>query len=248
MIVTGLASRQDIDVMRRLAANPSAPISREVFRLMAQSGRSDESLGRALCQRNPDLRDLAPLFLWASHLQRASVLLEAKTSILAGIEHRGANDVERATMQEIERAATSGDWLLFTAILARSLGCPVTQARAFVEDPLGEPLVIALASLFASAEQVARILMCAGAPVTHSYDRIQALVQTFRQLSRPVCMRLMREMLGRPTRERDEPRRAQHVPYADQTAADYASRPARVEHRDVSRARKPGAMLAGRRA
>ena len=247
-VVTGLASRDDILIMRRLADNPAAPISREVFRLMAQAGRADESLGRTLCRRNPDMRDLGPLFLWASHLQRASVLLEAKTSILAGIDHRGPNDIEHATTQELEQAAIAGDWLLFGAILARGLGCPLEQARAILADPLGEPLVIALGSLFVSAEQVTRILMCSGAPVTHSYERIQSLIQTYRQLSRPVCVKLMRDIVGRPAKDADMPRRGQHVPYADQGAADLASRPARVEHRDASRARNASVSLHGRRA
>jgi uncharacterized protein (DUF2336 family) len=248
MMVTGLASRREPEVLRRLALNPAAPISRDVFRLMAPYARTDEKFGRALCQRNPDMRDLAPLFLWASHLQRAAVLLEAKTSILASIDARDPNLIERATAQEIERAATAGDWPLFGAILARCLGCSLGQARAILADRLGEPLVIALGSLFLTAEQVTRILMCPGAPVAHSFERIQSLIQLLRQLPRPVCVKLMREMVGRPARDVEKPQRGQHQPIADQTAAPLASRPARVEHRDPARARLPGLVLHGRRA
>ena len=246
MIVTGLASRAQVGVMIALARNPGAPISREVFRLMATHGRSNPDLGRALCQRNPDQRDLGPLFLWASHLQRASVLLDAKTSVLASLESREPNEVERATADEMEQAAISGDWILFSMILARGLKCSLPQAQIIMEDRQGEPLVLALGALFLTPEQVTRVLMCQGAPVTHPYERIQSLIALRRQLPRPVCARLMRDMLGRHAT--DDEQRGTHVTIADQGAADLAARPLRQEHQDVSHARRQGPLFLGRRA
>lgn len=240
LVVTALAARGERDVLRLLAANPTAPIGREVFRHMAGFGRADEALGRALCQRSTDNRDLAPLFLWASHLQRAAVLLEARTSILAGLPAKPPGAVQRATATEIETAATSGDWLLFTAILARSLSCTLPQARQILEDLQGEPLVIALGALFMTPEQIARVLMSAGAPLAHAYERIVKLTSLARQMPQAVCARLMREMLERE--DTDSPA-GRHATVADTGAAEQPSRAADTSRRLASEQKRGGLLF-----
>ncbi len=217
-----LLSRTEIEIARALAANPVAPIPDDLAAALIARGRGDEILGRELSQRYGDPALIAPLFLWASPMKRAAILLAARRAHLGSLTRALPDFNERLNSSEIERAALLGDRPLLAALLARALGCALPRARDIVDDVRGEPLALALAALRVPGEVAARIFMRLDPAIAHSHERVRALSDLVFDAPPLAARSIVDAMLGKPA----EKRRAVHAPVADMAAEPAPSRPA----------------------
>ena len=230
-----LAARSEIEVTRALANNFAAPLDHRAFRALAARAATDRELGAALCARAPSTADLAPLFLHATGVQRAAIILAARRAGLG--EHSGPEpgEIERATAAEIERAALARDPSLLAAIVARALGCDLAAARALTQDSHGEAVALTLRALHVAPDMAARIFMCLGPEIAHNVDRVRLLAGLVDDMPLAAATRIVRAIVNR-----EAPRQRQdRVPPQDNREASTPSRP-----RDTARpSRKPGGLL-----
>ncbi len=216
-----LAARPEIEIIRALAANSGAPLDPAGFRALAARAAGDRALAAALCARSASPRDIAPLFLYASHRQRIAILLDARRADLGQPAQAGPSQTEAATAAEIESAAMKGDLTLMAAIVARALGSTLSAAREFAEDTNGEAFALVLCALRTGVDAAARIFMCLDPAIAHNVERVRALVRITADTAPATALRLVQQMIGPGASSQ---RGAVYVPATDGRAAGAPSR------------------------
>lgn len=183
-LVDTLAARPEREILLALANNEHATIPRTIFRQLAQRGRDDSDLARALLTRG-DPAESMPLFLHANHDERANILAAALRQdlgrALASLRH-DAQPCDAETVKELEQAAFKADKLRFAKALDETLDLGLPAARRIVEDHGIEPLAITLAALSLEHESLARILLFLDPAIGHSvarFDQALKLAETF---------------------------------------------------------------------
>ncbi len=88
-----------------------------------------------------------------------------------------------AVGQELERAALARRRQDFTQHLAGALRVPRDLARRIADDPLGEPVVVAVKAFDISREVLYRILMFLNPTIGHSVERVHALAALFEEMT-----------------------------------------------------------------
>jgi hypothetical protein len=85
--------------------------------------------------------------------------------------------------ERLEAAALARKHEEFAQLLARALQIPRAQARHFLRDELGEPLLVAAKALGIAREVVYRILLFANPSVGHSVERVHALAALYDEIT-----------------------------------------------------------------
>ena len=92
----------------------------------------------------------------------------------------------------------------------RTLDLPRSLCERIVNDPLGEPMVVAAAAARIPIAVVQRILLLINPAVSHSVERVFDLTNLYYELDRRAADRLM--SLWREAARRDEARRRRRPP------------------------------------
>jgi len=151
-VISTLASRREAEILRPLAANRRAWLDPAALRALTQAGRDDLQLGRILFDRGESTLDPEPLFLAATHMERAAIMLEATKSAFVDPEPDGAPKAPGAAIAKaLERAALAGGLEAAADVLADALDCGRSRALAILADKSGEALALALVG-FGAAE------------------------------------------------------------------------------------------------
>jgi uncharacterized protein (DUF2336 family) len=210
-IVQALAAQGDIDAPIALAANASARLEGQtLFDLIRRARRlaeqeNDLRLANALLGRRPMRVEMAALFLVAKPSDRIEILLAAQRLQL-GRAAASLAQAPSALLDELELAAVARRPEQFVARLAEALDCGSDLAQRIVDDPSGEPLAVALASLGAANEVLVRVLISNDLVVGASYQRIRALARLNNALSRNAAIAVMAALCDRAaTRIRHRP-------------------------------------------
>ncbi len=231
-LVDFLAARPEIEVARTLAANISAPLGPLSLRMLAMRGGSDKLLGEALCARVTDKTLLASLFLHASSVQRAAILVQARRGALATPNASDeASDNEKLIAAELEQALLKRDLVLASAIAARALAAPQTVMREIFSDTGGEPVALLLRTLHVDEHSAARIFMCLDKKIGHDFSRVRSLSRLVADLPQKLARELLLPIIER------EPvvRAANHVAANYVAASDVAAAGAPSRPRDAAR-------------
>lgn len=114
------------------------------------------------------------------------------------------------TTAAIEHAARTPGLEGLDIILAAALQCAPHEIARLIDDPHGEPLALALAALGVPTEVAARVFILGPPAISHSYERVRALLHIVETVSTRAAYRLVCGMLGRPA---DSVRR--HAPPLD---------------------------------
>jgi hypothetical protein len=88
-----------------------------------------------------------------------------------------------AVGQELEKAALARRRPEFTQHLAGALRIPRDLAHRITDDPLGEPILVAVKAFGISREVLYRILMFLNPAIGHSVERVHALAVLFEEMT-----------------------------------------------------------------
>lgn len=200
-LVGALTLSGDGETLRALAANLSLRFDAAARRALLRAARDDRGLARLLIDRGDFDADREILFLAATRAERRAIVIEACRRALATgpLEPRIAHP---AIVDRLEAAAARSDRMEMAAILSDSLGCGRERARALLTDRQGEPLALALAALGVPPAAATRIIVSAGALISHDPVRVRGLVALVRAIPKPAAERLVAAMTGAEKAER----------------------------------------------
>jgi hypothetical protein len=125
---------------------------------------------------------LSEAFFAASAIERALIL--RNLHIVAPLAARPILGARQPTVGlELERAALARRRQDFTQHLAGALRIPRDLAQRIADDPLGEPVVVAVKAFDISREVLHRILMFLNPAVGHSVERVHTLAALFDEIT-----------------------------------------------------------------
>lgn len=212
-----LAATGEADVLRAIeatSARPSAPMSQPAAPPMPPQNASQAiaPVGAASPPREMPPVIALSIFLEASPAERRAALAPAKRAV----EPRpstAARDVERALV----RAVVLRQRQAFVTALAAALTMPISLAQRIVDDPLGEPFVVAARALDLSEDALAQLLLLGNPAIGHSVEKVFSLRALYRELDPEVAQRFIatwrtetliapsHQPVHAPARERPEP-------------------------------------------
>lgn len=161
-LVQALLSRNDLEIMRKLARNLLAPLARATFGVLVDHARHDATLAKALCARARDPLSIAPLFMQASPHQRALILRAAWESETLSTQHCPPSEQDLSLLRHLERAADEGAGDEVAWVLSRLLSCEPIHAKEMLQDTDGEVLSLLLSALYAPQRSMQHILHAQG--------------------------------------------------------------------------------------
>jgi Uncharacterised protein conserved in bacteria (DUF2336) len=179
-----------IERLKRNAAGAATP----AFDRTPAPGRHDaqtapRGLGHpAAAAGRPD--ELSEAFFSASGAERRLILLNLEyvsAALPPAMPPAHAIDAIR----HLERAALERDSAQFTGYLHRLLGLSREQTRRIVEDPSGEPIVVAAKALSMPAEILQRILLFLNPKIGHSVTRVYELSHLFDEITPQAAQHLV---------------------------------------------------------
>jgi hypothetical protein len=143
---------------------------------------------------------LGELFLAASSEERRVIL--ANLDPAEPIPPRGTPDDSVARLEAAALARQSEE---FADELGRALGVNGDIARRMVDDPDGEPLLIAARAIEMSSEVLVRILLFANPAIGESVSRVFALAQLYMDVPRAAALQVLASLRSaapaRPTHQ-----------------------------------------------
>ena len=183
-------------VTEALAENPHVVLDRDIAQDFVARATTRGSLARLLlARRDIDPADLAPLYLSADQQTRQAIREAVGRETIGARPHEQPPRLPDAgDAALIETVAASGQPDLVVDALTLAFGIGLAQAKRLVEEPSGEPLVIALAAADLPAEAIGRVLLLVKPPIAASVPRFFALVELAGGMSRAAALRLTAAM------------------------------------------------------
>jgi uncharacterized protein (DUF2336 family) len=237
-IVRLLAARPEREIARALAGNSLAPLTNESLRLLAQRGRDDPALARALLDRCALTLDCLPLYLSANATERAKLLTLALEAGLGQTGRSAGESLDEETTARIEAVALRQKRATFALLLADLLKCDSLCARRIVEDESGDALTLAFIAIGLPQEAAARIFLIAFPRVALSSELFGRNMNLYR-LPRRVASRIIEAVTG--AQRIEGPRLARAIANSPASAAPQAQTAARVASAPQRDLRKNGA-------
>ncbi len=204
-VLGALIARDEIDVLVELADNPrvrleGARLANLLQRARTLADHGDLRLAETLLKRRPLPPESAALFLVADPFQRVEILLAVQRAQLGRPPGR-PTPIASEILDELEQASIARRPEQFVSVLAKSLECEAALAERIVDDPSGEPLAVAMASLGAPSDVLVRVLIARDLQGGETYPRIRSIVRLNNALTRNAAATVMAALIdGRPTR------------------------------------------------
>jgi uncharacterized protein (DUF2336 family) len=209
MTCGAIARRRDLDleltrflarkgyplVADALAANPAAPVDREVIASLAPSFREVPDLAaRIAARRGVEPAWLAPLFLVLPGPARASVLdaYRRHASDRRPLTRETQLAAPQLVLALMENAALSRATDDLAIGLARVLGIDGGDALRIVRESSGEALALALIAVGMPSDQAARVLMFTVRQFSESAEGLRRLVELMETMPRSAATRIVR--------------------------------------------------------
>jgi uncharacterized protein (DUF2336 family) len=206
--IAALASRKETEILHALAANRNARLDPATLRNLTQTARDDLRLGRILLDRNEAGLDPEPLFLAATHLERAAIMLEAtKSAFVDQAPLSPPRESGAAIAKALEETARRKDMDAAAQTLAEALDCRKSRARALLLDDSGEALALALVVLGVDEESAIRVFLRADPRIAHDVERVRSLVGLMRFIPPRAARRIISSIIGAQRSERESQRR-----------------------------------------
>jgi uncharacterized protein (DUF2336 family) len=206
-IISALVSRPESEILRSLVANRNARLDRAALRVLALAGRDDLVLGRILLDRRESNLDMEPLFLAATRIERAAIMLEATRCALADPVPESTPRADSDTLAEaLEAAMLVHDGAAAAELIADALDCRKSRARTILADQSGEALALVFLVLGIGEEAAMRLFLCANPRIASD---ARSLVALMRFIPPRAAKRIVTSMTGAVRAEREPPRRQQ---------------------------------------
>jgi hypothetical protein len=148
----------------------------------ARASRPADAARPRYVRRSAAASELTALFFAADSTERRLILanLQYADAIVSPRKPRG--DVD-AAIRELETSALAGRPEQFIRVLERTLGLSRAIAERIVNDPFGEPIVVAAKALDMPLPVLQRILLFVNPAVGHSVKRVYDLSALFQEIS-----------------------------------------------------------------
>jgi hypothetical protein len=196
-------------VAEKISAYPSAPeaVRRRVLREIEQSKPASitPSATDPFAGRSATADELTELFFAASSEERRLILTHLPHAPLAPAHPIEATLAQDA-IQRLEVAALGHNSQSFVRELQRTLALSLTLARRVLDDPWGEPIVVAAVALGMPASVLQRILLCLHPSISQSVQRVYDLALLHDELAPESALRLLAIwQAARTTVDRSDP-------------------------------------------
>ena len=163
--------------------------------------------------------ELSQLFYAAASPERRLILINLDYSMLAPSPPR--TGLRRSDVRRLESAVLRHNAEALVRELESVLEVSRTQARRMVEDPLGEPIVVAARAMSLPPDVLQRILLFMNPCARQSVDRVHELTALYDEISVDAARRMV-TIWCRAERTEGPPVRLESVAW--RTAAENASR------------------------
>jgi hypothetical protein len=239
-------------VAAKLASYPAVPVT--VLPLLASHRRAvlgqapSAAPAQSLSQRPPvgpaptahaHVADFGDRFFVADSAERSLMLRNVRYSDAIRVQRKLPADIAGA-VNELETAALGGKPVEFIRALERALGLSRSIAQRIVNDPSGEPLVVAAKALAMPIDVLQRILLFVNPAIGHSVRRVYDLSALYDDIS-PEVARHVVSLWCRP----DTPATSEHRSYywddEGRAARSFAS-PRHAERPQIASERKGSAI------
>jgi hypothetical protein len=134
--------------------------------------------------------ELNEIFFSASPAERRLIVINLDYSNAVPTRSMSATYVNEAN-RNLEAAALQGRPDEFIRELERAVRISREHTQRIVNDPWGEPLVIAARALEMPIDSLQRILLCVNPAIGHSVRRVYSLSALYRDMSRESGLRLL---------------------------------------------------------
>jgi hypothetical protein len=134
--------------------------------------------------------ELNELFFAASTDERRLILLNLPYAPLR-LATRVPPAVARESIHRLEAAALGHNTEVFARELERTLGISRETARRVIDDPSGEPIVVAAVVLGMKAAVLQRILLCLNPAIGQSVQRVYELALLYEEIDPEAALRLL---------------------------------------------------------
>jgi hypothetical protein len=177
--------------------------------------------------QGPTVAELNELFLAANADERRLILLNLPYAPLR-LATRVPPAVARESIHRLEAAALGHNTEVFARELERTLRISRETARRVIDDPSGEPIVVAAVVLGMKAAVLQRILICLNPAIGQSVQRVYELALLYEEIDLQAALRLLAIWQDSHAARKAKP--AIHQPQLwqserDATAATPAARP-----------------------
>ena len=134
--------------------------------------------------------ELSELFIAANAEERRLILLNLPYAPLPPATAIPPA-LARETTHRLEAAALGHNTELFAREIERALAISRDQARRLIEDPSGEPVVVAAIALGMPAAVLQRILLCLNPIISQSVQRVYELALLHEEVGQDAALRLI---------------------------------------------------------
>ena len=134
--------------------------------------------------------ELSELFFAADAEERRLILLSLPYATLAP-SPAVAPAVARESIDRLEAAAMGHNGEVFARELERTLAISRAHARRLLDDPSGEPVVVAAVVLGMPASVLQRILLCLNPAISQSVQRVYELALLHEEVELDAALRLI---------------------------------------------------------
>ena len=206
--VGALAARDEIEVLRALAANRAAHLDAPAVRALGQVARDDQELARQLLDRNDIDIDPEPLFLAATREERSEIVMAAcRSAVISGPgENLAQRDDNLAA--ELDALGVARDRDAMIDRVAEALDARKSRVRKIFLDEGGEAIALTFVALGLDLETSTRLLLCSDLACAGSFPRIRALRGLMSSTPRRAALRIVAAINGSGPPEREAARRS----------------------------------------
>ena len=184
-------------VANRIAGYPNAPAAvrhrllKELISVTAPAEPAEGSVGAGSQAGQGAVADeLSELFFAAGAEERRLILLNLPYATLAPAAPV-APSIARESIDRLEAAAMGHNSEVFARELERTLAISRAHARRLLDDPSGEPVVVAAIVLGMPASVLQRILLCLNPAISQSVQRVYELALLHEEVEPDAALRLI---------------------------------------------------------
>jgi uncharacterized protein (DUF2336 family) len=195
-LARALAERNDIGVLRDLAANPQVELTGGLLDRLVIAARNDPLLTQIVITRASDARRLAPLFLSAGPDLRLAIVKSAESQVFDAADLRSIRLIGPAVINWLVKRDPETSWDRIASELSRLIGQPPQAIAQLLQDPRGDGLALLLAAVGMPGPEAVRFLLRCRPEISHSCERVRMLAWIITNLPAHAARWLTKSITG----------------------------------------------------
>lgn len=200
VVTEALISRGDPAIIEALAENGSAQFNRAGAERAGRASAVAPEIAAQIRDRSVEPLTDTIAFLRANTPERARMIAAANRDAMGRKHHTVRADPD--LVQRIQDAAQDERWDMVSNVIAQEIGWDPSSVTPLVTDEGGEPLALLMAAIGFDSDEAARIFLCCGESIAHSYARVRTLAEIVRNTPGELAGKLLTEFTGLEIRHR----------------------------------------------